>query len=129
MLAFTAGKVIQGVKRGMPIYEYRCMGCRHQFQSLVMGAKEEKALKCPECHGEKLKKLISRAAYHTSEKDRLEAFDPASMKADAFYRDTRNIGLAAKKRAQQMGMELGDGFEAKLDKLRTDPGSVIKDSE
>jgi len=28
-----------------------------------------------------------------------------------------------------MGVDLGTGFEDKLDKLRSDPGSVIKDSE
>ena len=113
----------------MPIYEFLCLACRNQFQSLIMGEKEEKDLKCPACQGEKLKKLISRFTYHASEKDRLSSFDPASMKSDAFHKDTRNIGLAAKKRAQQMGLDLGDGFEAKLDKLRTDPSSVIKDSE
>ena len=113
----------------MPIYEFLCLGCSQQFQSLVMREREEKELKCPKCQSEKLKKLISRVTYHASEKDRLASFDPASMTSDAFYKDTRNIGLAAKKRAQQMGVDLGDGFEAKLDKLRTDPGSVIKDSE
>jgi putative FmdB family regulatory protein len=37
--------------------------------------------------------------------------------------------LNAKKKAEQMGVDLGTGFEEKLEKLRTDPGSVIKDSE
>jgi putative FmdB family regulatory protein len=113
----------------MPIYEYECCSCNAQFQSLIMKNDEERDLVCPNCHGKKLKKLISRVVYHVSEQDRLDAYDPTAPKGDAFYRDSRNIGLHAKKRAKQMGVDLGGGFEDKLEKLRTDPGSVIKDSE
>jgi hypothetical protein len=90
---------------------------------------EEAGLECPGCGGRNLKRLISKVAYHASEQERLNAFDPNARRADSFYRDSRNIGLQAKKRAQQMGVDLGSGFEEKLEKLRTDPGSVIKDSE
>ena len=113
----------------MPIYEYQCLSCKSEFQSLVMKMEDEKALSCPECGGRKLTKLISRVAYHVSERDRLDAFDPGSPQSDGFYRDSRNIGLHAKKRARQMGVDLGTGFDEKLEKLRTDPGSVIKDSD
>jgi hypothetical protein len=68
-------------------------------------------------------------SYHLSEHDRLEAFDPGAPKSDSFYRDSRNIGLHAKKRAQQLGVDLGSDFEGKLEKLKTDPGSVIKDND
>jgi len=84
---------------------------------------------CPKCGKAKKRRLISRVAYHVSEQDRLAAFNPKDSKEDAFFRDSRNIGLAAKKRAQEMGVNLGAGFEEKLEKLRSDPGSVIRDSE
>ena len=113
----------------MPIYEYECRSCDKIFQSLIMKQEHEEKLVCPECGGSKLKKLISRVAYHVSEQARLDGFDPGASKSDSFYKDSRNIGLHAKKRAQQMGVDLGKGFEDKLEKLRTDPGSVIKDSE
>ena len=113
----------------MPIYEYQCHGCHRQFQRLIMGEKDEKNLFCPNCGGRSLKKLISRVAYHLAESDRLEAFDPGSRQSDSFYKDTRNIGLAAKKRAMELGVDLGASFDEKVEKLRTDPGSVIKDSE
>ena len=113
----------------MPIYEYQCYDCKRQFQRLMMGKEDEKNLFCPSCGGRSLKKLISRAAYHLSESDRLEAFDPGSRQSDSFHKDTRNIGLAAKKRAREMGVDLGASFDEKVEKLRTDPGSVIKDSE
>jgi len=113
----------------MPIYEYECQSCHGQFQTLVMKAADEKGLACPGCGGHNLNKLISRGVYHQSEKDRLANFNSTSHQNDSFYTDSRNIGLHAKKRAQEMGVDLGSGFETKLEKLRTDPGSVLKDSE
>lgn len=113
----------------MPIYEYECLSCSRRFQSLVMSEAEEKTLVCPRCGKAKKKRLISRVAYHLSEQDRLDAYNTRDSKEDAFFKDSRNIGLAAKKRAQKMGVDLGSGFEEKLEKLRTDPGSVLRDSE
>ncbi len=113
----------------MPIYEYECKRCGRQFQFLILKKDDEMDLNCPECGKKELKRLISRVVYHVSEADRLEQYDPNAPKSDSFYRDTRNIGLHAKKRAQQMGIDLGSSFEEKLEKLRTDPGSVIRDSE
>ena len=113
----------------MPIYEYQCCDCSWQFQKLIMGKGDEENLICPKCTGQNLKRLISTVAYHVSESDRLAAYNPMSRHSDSFYKDTRNIGLSAKKRAKEMGVDLGSSFEAKLEKLRTDPGSVIKDSE
>ena len=113
----------------MPLFEYECNQCRKEFQRLLLKRGEEKDLICPKCGGRDLKRLISRVAYHVSEGDRLGAYDPRAPKGDAFYKDSRNIGLDAKKRAQQMGVDLGTGFEEKLEKLRTDPGSVLKDTD
>ncbi|TET93357.1 MAG: zinc ribbon domain-containing protein [Desulfobacteraceae bacterium] len=113
----------------MPLYEYRCQLCGREFQYLVLKKEDEENLRCPGCKESNLKKLVSRVAYHVSEQDRLSAYDPNSPKDDAFYKDTRNIGLHAKKRAQQMGFDLGSGFETKLDRLRTDPGKVFDDTD
>lgn len=113
----------------MPIYEYECLSCEWRFQSLVMKTAEEKKLLCPKCGKPNKKRLISRVAYHVSEQDRLSALSSKDAKQDAFFKDSRNIGLAAKKRAKKMGVDLGAGFEEKLEKLRTDPGSVIRDSD
>jgi len=95
----------------------------------VLKKDDEDDIRCPGCTGGDLKKLVSRVVYHVSEQDRLSAFEQNSSKDDAFYKDTRNIGLQAKKRAQQMGVDLGSGFETKLDKLRTDPGKVFDETD
>ena len=113
----------------MPLYEYRCQVCGKEFQYLVLKKEAEAVVRCPGCNGGDLKKLVSRVAYHVSEQDRLSTFEPNSPKDDAFYKDTRNIGIQAKKRAQQMGVDLGSGFETKLDRLRTDPGKVFDETD
>ncbi len=113
----------------MPIYEYACQHCGREIQTLIMSPADEAALTCPTCGGRGLHRLISRVIYHQSERDRLSSYDPGARRTDSFYKDTRNIGLHAKKRAEQMGVDLGSGFEAKLEKLRTDPGSVLRDSD
>jgi len=113
----------------MPIYEYACRHCKGEFQTLIMSVSDEETLICPTCGSRSLDRLISKVAYHQSERDRLNSYDPGARHSDTFYNDSRNIGLQAKKRAQQMGVDLGSGFESKLEKLRTDPGSVLKDSE
>lgn len=113
----------------MPIYEYECSSCAVTFQSLVMKKEQEQGIVCPQCGGKNLNRLISRVSYHVSEKDRIASYDDKGSTSDAFFRDTRNIGLHAKKKAQRLGVDLGEQFETKLEKLRTDPGSVIKDSE
>ncbi len=113
----------------MPIYEYQCLSCENILQALVMKSEEEQGLRCPNCGGANLRRLISRVVYHVSEADRLASYDPKAQKDDSFFRDSRNIGLHAKWRAKQMGVDLGSSFEEKLDRIRTDPSSVIKDSE
>ncbi|NNF27924.1 MAG: zinc ribbon domain-containing protein [Gemmatimonadetes bacterium] len=40
----------------MPIYEYRCEGCAHEFETLVRG---EARPACPECASEELERLMS----------------------------------------------------------------------
>lgn len=40
----------------MPLYEYACQECEHTFETLVMG---NEAVECPECHGQRLERLLS----------------------------------------------------------------------
>lgn len=41
----------------MPIYEYICSDCKHQFETLVRNSKETPA--CPECKSTRLKRKLS----------------------------------------------------------------------
>ncbi len=44
----------------MPIYEYRCLQCSHQFETLVRNSRE--AVVCPACHADRLERLMSAHA-------------------------------------------------------------------
>ncbi len=40
----------------MPIYEYRCSGCGHEFEELVL---PKSTPHCPSCQSEELERLLS----------------------------------------------------------------------
>jgi hypothetical protein len=68
---------------------------------------------------------MSSFAVVESEASRLSNFDTRQPRGEAFYRDSRNVGLWAKKRAKQMGVDLGAKFDETVEKART--GKIIKD--
>ncbi len=68
---------------------------------------------------------MSTFAVMESEATRLSRFDPAKSRDESFYKDSRNVGLWAKKRAQQMGVDLGPKFDATVEKARS--GKLVKD--
>ncbi len=43
----------------MPIYEFMCEGCEHEWEDLISSWKSPLPEKCPECGKKKVKKLIS----------------------------------------------------------------------
>jgi hypothetical protein len=68
---------------------------------------------------------MSAFAVHASEAARLKNFDTAKPRDESFYRDSRNVGLWAKKRARQLGVNLGPEFDATVEKARS--GKLIKE--
>ena len=44
----------------MPIYEYRCESCKHDFEYLVMGAHEPE---CPACNSAQVGRLMSACGF------------------------------------------------------------------
>jgi putative FmdB family regulatory protein len=47
----------------MPIYEYVCRKCRHEFEVLLRGDEQPE---CPKCGDRKLDKLLSVSAAHVA---------------------------------------------------------------
>jgi len=66
-----------------------------------------------------MQRVLSGFAYHRSETSRLAEFDTSAPSHPDFYKDSRNVGLWAKKRAQDMGVDLGPSFEETVEKART----------
>jgi len=46
----------------MPIYEYQCQKCSHQFET-IQKVSDPLLVVCPACGEETLKKLVSKAAF------------------------------------------------------------------
>ena len=44
----------------MPLYEYRCLGCGHAFELLVLTASQP--IVCPSCASESIERLLSMFA-------------------------------------------------------------------
>ena len=103
----------------MPIYEYRCEDCSRLTSQLVLKPSVAALPKCRACGSSRMQRVLSGFAYHRSEASRLAEFDASVSSHADFYKDSRNIGLWAKKRAQDMGVELGPSFEETVEKART----------
>ena len=46
----------------MPIYEYQCQACKHQFEKLQKVSDKPLSI-CPDCQKPELKKMVSAAAF------------------------------------------------------------------
>jgi putative FmdB family regulatory protein len=109
----------------MPIYEYRCNQCQKEFNQLFLNRREVKRVKCKYCGGHDLQKLISSFSVHQTEASRLSNFDTSKPRGDDFYKDSRNVGLWAKKRLKEMGVDLGPKMDEIVEKGRT--GKILED--
>ena len=95
---------------------------------LVRKKEEESGLRCRHCGSHQLTRLISGFAVHKTESSRLSELDPGKQPDESFYRDDRNIGLRAKKRLNELGVDLGDSLNEKIEKARTSKlDSLLKD--
>jgi putative FmdB family regulatory protein len=112
----------------MPIYEYECAACAKVSSHVVIGSRRRSRrsrLTCPACGGTRLKRVMSSFAVVSSEASRLAEFDTSRPRDESFYRDSRNVGLWAKKRAKEMGADLGSKFEETVEKARS--GKLVKE--
>ena len=109
----------------MPIYEYRCNQCKKEFSQLFLNSRNMIKAKCRYCGSVDLKKLISSFSVHQSEGSRLASFDTSKSMGDDFYKDSRNVGLWAKKRMKEMGVDLGSKMDEIVERGRT--GKILED--
>ena len=109
----------------MPIYEYRCNHCQREFSQMFLNPRKINQVKCKYCQGTDLTKLISSFSVHQTEESRLAHFDTSRARGDDFYKDSRNVGLWAKKRMREMGVDLGSKMDEIVEKGRT--GKILDD--
>ncbi|MDP2948337.1 MAG: zinc ribbon domain-containing protein, partial [Chloroflexota bacterium] len=95
----------------MPIYEYRCNGCRRRvtvFQRTIQAAV---APACPHCGGSELTRLMSRVAVVRSEESHLDSLASDASLADLDESDPRSVARWARRMGRQMGVDLGPEFD------------------
>jgi putative FmdB family regulatory protein len=63
----------------MPIYEYECRGCGHQFEFLLLPSNPA-APACPSCKGQELERVISMFAV-SSDGTRQQALNDGRKRA------------------------------------------------
>ena len=109
----------------MPIYEYRCNQCNREFSELILNPRGIKKVRCGYCQSRNLTRLVSSFSVHQTEESRLSNFDTSKTRGDDFYKDSRNIGLWAKKRTKELGVDLGSKMDEIVEKGRT--GKILDD--
>ena len=109
----------------MPIYEYECKSCRLRFSQLVMNTAAASGVKCTACGSGELTRLISSVMLMKTEASRLADLNTSAVQNESYYRDNRTIGLWAKKRARELGADLGPAFDEKIEKARS--GKILEE--
>jgi putative FmdB family regulatory protein len=109
----------------MPIYEYRCNKCNREFSELFLNSKEAGMARCKYCNGRSLNRLVSSFCVHQTEESRLAYCDTSKSQGDAYHKDSRNVGLWAKKRMKELGVDLGPKMDEIVEKGRT--GKILED--
>jgi len=56
----------------MPLYDFACRTCKHEFEALVRGGETPV---CPACHGYDLERLLSTFAIDSAERRQAAAKD------------------------------------------------------
>jgi putative FmdB family regulatory protein len=56
----------------MPLYEFRCKNCEHEFEALV---RTGDVTQCPSCHRQDLERLLSIFAVDSAERRQASAKD------------------------------------------------------
>lgn len=111
----------------MPIYEYGCLDCRRRSSRLVRGAADAEPA-CQHCGSGHVRRLVSTFAFHKSMQSKLDDAGPPQPFGDEdYYKNPVNIGRWARHRAEQAGIDLGEGFDAMVERAQSgeDPQKLI----
>jgi putative FmdB family regulatory protein len=83
----------------MPIYEYECKGCRHQFEQLL---RTGDIPACPTCQGRDLERLLSHVSV-SSDNSRQVSFNKARQSARKVQRDKDHAQMEYEKKHREEG--------------------------
>lgn len=103
----------------MPIYEYRCAGCRRRVSIWwkTFGEAAEGQPVCPRCGGVELSRLMSRVAVLRSEESRLDSLDDPAAFGDLDENDPKSMARWMRRMSAEMGEDLGEEFGEVVNRL------------
>lgn len=53
----------------MPIYEFKCLKCNEIFEILAVKSEDSVEVKCPQCSGEEVERVVSRVSFSVAGSD------------------------------------------------------------
>ena len=119
------GEKAKGRDSAMPIYEYQCNRCRREFSCLLVHSEHPGMVNCSFCNSKDVKRVLSSFSVHQTEESRLSSFDTSKPQGFDFYKDYRNVGLFAKKKMRDLGVDLGPKMDEIVEKGRS--GKILDD--
>jgi len=103
----------------MPIYEYRCGGCRRKVTILTLRASEAVEPSCEHCGSRDLSRLMSRFALVRSEDARLDDLTDPSALAGVDENDPKGMARWMRKMGKELGEDAGDDFDEMVDEMES----------
>ena len=102
----------------MPTYEFRCLSCEKQV-SIYLTYEEYGVtdVRCPNCEGENLQRLITRVRFARSEESRMESLSDPGQWGDIDESDPRSMARMMRKMSSEMGEEMPAEFDEVVDRL------------
>ena len=83
----------------MPIFEYACRSCHHEFEQLVRTGDTPA---CPKCQGQDLEKLLSMVSMRSEHTQQL-SFNKARQRAKLTQRDKDHAQAEYEKKHREEG--------------------------
>ena len=113
----------------MPSYDFRCTQCEHRFEiALSYQEYDQKQVRCPECGGQRVERVIKPIRIAKSEESRLESLaDPSQLAG--IEDDPRALGKMMRRMSGELGEEMGPEFDEVVDRLEKGqrPEDIEKD--
>ena len=106
----------------MPIYEYYCFDCKKRVSVLfrTMAAAEAGASACPECTGQRLRRLMSRLRVLRSEENRIESMaEDSALLSGLEQEDPQALAHFMRQMSDETGEPLDEEMNEVVDRLES----------
>jgi putative FmdB family regulatory protein len=103
----------------MPFYQYLCLNCRRRFETFMSYSEYgTRAVHCPHCASDQVRRRIGRVRVARTEESRLEDLaDPGNLAG--LEDDPKALGRMMRKMSQEMGEDIGPEFDEVVDRLES----------